>query len=139
VGHFDLIRLLSAEPGRKMKGWEAGRVWEKMRRNLKFVAGYGGLLECNTSALRKGLDEPYPSREVAEEWLSLGGRFTMSDDSHGIAQVATNYGKGLQFLESIGVEEVWTFERQSGIGKGELVEKRVSLQEFRSSLRLEGV
>ncbi|OIW28502.1 histidinol phosphate phosphatase H [Coniochaeta ligniaria NRRL 30616] len=137
VGHFDLIRLLSAEPGRKLRGWEGGRVWEKVRRNLEFVAGYGGLLECNTSALRKGLEEPYPSREIAEEWVRLGGRFTMSDDSHGIAQVATNYGRGLGFLESIGVEEVWTFERKGGDGKEEVVEKRVSLREFRSSLGLE--
>lgn len=139
VGHFDLIRLLSAEPGRKLRDWEGGRVWEKVRRNLEFASRYGALLECNTSALRKGLDEPYPSREIAEEWLRLGGRFTMSDDSHGIAQVGTNYGRGLEFLESLGVEEVWTFERSGDSGTGELTEKRVSLKEFRGSLRLEGV
>ncbi|KAB5535283.1 Polymerase/histidinol phosphatase-like protein [Coniochaeta sp. 2T2.1] len=130
VGHFDLIRLLSAEPGRKLAGWEGGEVWEKARRNLEFVAGYGGLLECNTSALRKGLDEPYPGREVAEEWVRLGGRFTMSDDSHGITQVATNYERGLQFLESLGLDAVWTFERR----QGEVVEKKVTLKEFRESL-----
>lgn len=135
VGHFDLIRLLSAEPGRKLKGWEGGKVWEKVTRNLGFVASYGGLLECNTSALRKGLEDPYPGREVAEQWLRLGGRFTMSDDSHGIAQVATNYARGLEFLQSLGVEEAWTFERQGS----DLVEKSVSLKEFRESLKLAGV
>lgn len=139
VGHFDLIRLLSTEPGRELRGWEGGRVWEKVRRNLAVVAGYGGLLECNTSALRKGLEEPYPSREVAEEWLRLGGRFTMSDDSHGIAQVATNYGRGLAFLESLGVREVWTFAKEEINGKGKLVEKRVPLAEFRESLTVEGI
>ncbi|KAJ9139338.1 Histidinol phosphate phosphatase H [Coniochaeta hoffmannii] len=133
VGHFDLIRLLSAEPRRRLKGWGDGTVWEKVERNLGFVAGYGGLLECNTSALRKGLEEPYPGREVAEEWVRLGGRFTMSDDSHGIAQVATNYGRGLEFLESLGVGEVWTFARGDD---RELVEKRVSLREFREGLKL---
>lgn len=139
VGHFDLVRLLSSEPGRKLRGWDGGRVWAKVRRNLEVVAAYGGLLECNTSSLRKGLDEPYPCREVAEEWLRLGGRFTMSDDSHGIAQVATNYGRGLQFLESLGVGEVWTFERQETEGASKLVEKRVPLTEFRESLKVQSL
>lgn len=66
VGHFDLVRLLSEEPGRELKGWMGGGVWERVVRNLRFVARYGGWLECNTSALRKGLEEPYPGREIAE-------------------------------------------------------------------------
>lgn len=64
VGHFDLIRLLSEEPGRDLRQWE--EVWEKAVRNLEVVKGYGGWLECNTSALRKGLGEPYPGRGIAE-------------------------------------------------------------------------
>jgi hypothetical protein len=90
--------------------------------------------------LRKGLAEAYPKREIAEEWVRMGGRFTFSDDSHGIAQVGTNYMKGLEYLESLGVREVWTLERREpGIegGKGELVEKAVSVEEFRASLKLD--
>jgi histidinol-phosphatase (PHP family) len=140
VGHFDLIRLLSAEPGRRINGWKEGAVWLKVKRNLEFVQRYGGFLECNTSALRKGLDEPYPAREIAEEWLRIGGRFTFSDDSHGIAQVATNYVRGLDYLESLGVAELWTFERRAEDGsKASLEEKRVSLKEFRESLKLDSV
>lgn len=41
----------------------------------------------------------------------MGGKFTLSDDSHGISQVATNYSRALTYLESLGVTEVWTFER----------------------------
>lgn len=66
VGHFDLIRLLSEDPGRDVSVWSPHVVWSRARRNLEFVAGYGGWLECNTSALRKGLEEPYPSRPIAE-------------------------------------------------------------------------
>jgi histidinol-phosphatase (PHP family) len=66
VGHFDLVRLLSDEPGRALRAWADGAVWAKVVRNLEFVAGYGGWLECNTAALRKGLAEPYPSREISE-------------------------------------------------------------------------
>jgi len=137
VGHFDLVRLFSEEPGRALK--DDRRVWERVVRNLEFVKGYGGWLECNTSGLRKGLAEPYPKREIAEEWVRMGGRFTFSDDSHGIAQVGTNYWRGLDYLEGIGVTELWTLERtQTGVDgvKGELVEKSVSVGEFRASLQL---
>lgn len=66
VGHFDLVRLMSAEPARRLEGWEGGGVWERVVRNLQLVRSFGGWLECNTSALRKGLAEPYPCREIAE-------------------------------------------------------------------------
>ncbi|KAL2266997.1 hypothetical protein VTJ83DRAFT_4274 [Remersonia thermophila] len=146
VGHFDLARLLSKEPQRDLRtAWGQGQqrpggdgVWSKVLRNLAAVREYGGWLECNTSALRKGLPEPYPKREIAEAWLAMGGRFTFSDDSHGIAQVGTNYLKGLEYLESLGVKEVWTLGRQPAEegGKGKLVEKAVPIEEFRASLRL---
>ncbi|KAK4125921.1 histidinol phosphate phosphatase H [Parathielavia appendiculata] len=139
VGHFDLVRLFSAEPGRELrKEWKG--VWERVVRNLEFVRGYGGWLECNTSGLRKGLAEPYPKREIAEEWLRMGGRFTVSDDSHGMAQVGTNYWKGLEYLEGLWVREVWTLERRQPEiegGERQLVEKAVSIDDFKASLKLQ--
>lgn len=60
----------------------------------------------------------------------------MSDDSHGIAQVATNYSRALTFLESLGVKHVWTFERKNHpeageTTKAELIDVGVPLSEFR--------
>ncbi|AEO60680.1 hypothetical protein MYCTH_2069574 [Thermothelomyces thermophilus ATCC 42464] len=149
VGHFDLVRLFSSAPGRSLRRGKGGEeVWARVVRNLECVRRYGGWLECNTSALRKGLAEPYPQREIAEEWVRMGGRFTFADDSHGIAQVATNYRRGLDYLEGLGVKEVWTLERrrapaaEEGGGGGdedeaELVERSVSIDEFRASMNLE--
>ncbi|KAI1809116.1 histidinol phosphate phosphatase H [Poronia punctata] len=108
VGHFDLIRLLSTDPGRDMRHWPT--VWDRIERNLRFVCSYGGWLECNSSALRKGLAEPYPCKVIAEKWYLLGGKFTLSDDSHSIAQIGTNYKRALEFLTSIGVTTVWTLK-----------------------------
>ncbi|KAI1755262.1 histidinol-phosphatase [Xylaria castorea] len=110
VGHFDLIRLMSSDPSRDVRHWRG--VWERIERNLAFVASYDGWLECNSSALRKGLAEPYPCRVIAEKWLSLGGKFTLSDDSHGIAQLGTNYGRALDFLSSLDVTTLWTLRRE---------------------------
>ena len=72
----------------------------------------------------------------------MGGRFTFSDDSHGIGQVATNYLRGLDYVQSLGVKELWTLERRPHPGteggvKSELVDKAVPMAEFRQSLRVE--
>lgn len=160
VGHFDLIRLLSQQPDRDVRAWTG--VWERIIRNLKLVRANNGFLECNSSALRKGLAEPYPCRIIAEvrdmelettnachfkvtnhiymqEWLRMGGRFTFSDDSHGIAQVATNYAKNLDYLESLGVATVYAFKRgpisteEGSDKKTALREKPVALSAFRTS------
>ena len=85
VGHFDLIRLMSDLPNQDLK--ELKGVWEKIVRNLKVIVEQGGLVEVNSSGLRKGLKEPYPRRGVCEEYLKLGGKLTLSDDSHGIKRV----------------------------------------------------
>ncbi|KAK2616852.1 hypothetical protein QQS21_000230 [Conoideocrella luteorostrata] len=138
VGHFDLIRLKSESPDRDVTQWRG--VWAKVLRNLKLVREQGGWLELNTAALRKGLKEPYPCRAIAEEWVQMGGQFTMSDDSHGIAQVGTNYARGLAYLESLGVRNVWTFERKphpgpDGATRAILSDKAVPLEAFREHFK----
>lgn len=133
VGHFDLIRLLSDEPNADLKSIKG--VWEKVIRNLKFIAEYGGLVEINTSALRKGLKEPYPTRSVVEEYLGMGGKLTLSDDSHGIAHVGTNYRRAFEYLESLGVEEMWTFEGKEVGVRSQVAFKSVSLADVKSSFK----
>ena len=64
VGHFDLIRLKSDDVERSFKNWDG--VWRKVLRNLDFVASYGGMLEINGAALRKGMSEPYPKAEICK-------------------------------------------------------------------------
>lgn len=69
VGHFDLIRLKSDDMERSFKSWPG--VWSRVSRNLDFVAGYGGILELNGAALRKGMSEPYPKAEICQVRLFL--------------------------------------------------------------------
>ena len=66
VGHFDLIRLKSDDSNASFRQYEA--VWQRILRNLDFVAGYGGILELNSAALRKGMSEPYPKAEICKVW-----------------------------------------------------------------------
>lgn len=62
VGHFDLIRLYSDDPDGAMTRFSG--VWSRIERNLKYIAGYGGLLELNSSALRKGMQRQYPTTDI---------------------------------------------------------------------------
>lgn len=39
--------------------------------------------------------------------MRLGGRFTLSDDSHGIDQIGLNFEKVLAFMENTGIKEVY--------------------------------
>ncbi|WPH01566.1 Hypothetical protein R9X50_00441300 [Acrodontium crateriforme] len=104
VGHFDLIRLKSDDPERSLRAWPS--VWEKVLRNLKYIAEYGGVVELNSSSLRKGMTEAYPQVDICKEFLRLGGQFTLSDDSHGIAQVGLNYDKVLRCMDKAGITEL---------------------------------
>ncbi|RDW69465.1 hypothetical protein BP6252_08485 [Coleophoma cylindrospora] len=134
VGHFDLIRLLADDPNVDLKSMEG--VWEKAVRNLKVVVEQGGLLEINSAGLRKGLKEPYPGRSICEEYLKMGGKLTLSDDSHGIEHVGTNYTRAIEYAESLGVETLWTLQRVKDVGSGEKVTViPVALLDVRASFR----
>jgi histidinol-phosphatase (PHP family) len=70
VGHFDLIRLKSQDPD-VSGGWKSvGDCWGQIVRNLDLIREYGGTIEVNTAALRKGMKEPYPKRDVIEVSLA---------------------------------------------------------------------
>ena len=43
--------------------------------------------------------------------LSIGGQFTLSDDSHGIEQIATHYLPTFDFLGATRIDKIVRFER----------------------------
>lgn len=64
IGHFDLFRLYY--PAFRLSEAETPEVWAKIRRNVEFAVGYGALFELNAAAFRKGWDQAYPGKEIAE-------------------------------------------------------------------------
>ncbi|KEQ73647.1 histidinol-phosphatase [Aureobasidium namibiae CBS 147.97] len=129
VGHFDLIRLKSDDPERNWTTMPA--VWEKIVRNLDFVASYGGILELNSSAIRKGMSEPYPKAEICKEFSKKGGRFALSDDSHATSQVGLNFSKVLAFIESTGIDQVYEFTSKTDNSFDTSSVKSVSLDQLK--------
>ncbi|MCJ1387333.1 histidinolphosphatase [Xylographa bjoerkii] len=109
VGHFDVIRLLSENPNASMRQHDP--VWSRILRNLSFISSYGGMLEINSAALRKGMSEPYPQSEICQEFLKMNGDFVLSDDSHGVGQVGFGFKRTVEFVEEIGIKTLIVLQR----------------------------
>ena len=45
--------------------------------------------------------------------MTRGGQFTISDDSHGIGHIGTNYGQLLQFIRRINISDLVVLRRGS--------------------------
>jgi len=106
-------------------------------RNLAAVRAVDALLEVNSAALRKGLMEAYPGKSVVEEFLKMGGKFTLSDDSHGIAHVGSHLQEAIEYLEEIGVRSLYHFEKRATVlhddSESSLIVVSVPLAEVKSS------
>ncbi|KAN0103571.1 histidinol phosphate phosphatase H [Russula decolorans] len=109
IGHFDLCRLYT--PDLRLRTFP--HAWDKLERNIRFAIDYGALFEVNAAAFRKGWRTAYPGDDVAELILLHGGRFALSDDSHGPQAVGLNFQQTRDYLLRIGVRELWTLERTS--------------------------
>ncbi|KAL2416837.1 putative histidinol-phosphatase [Exophiala dermatitidis] len=114
VGHFDLVRLKSDHPNARFDSMQG--IWTRILRNLDFIASYQGVMEVNTAALRKGLDEPYPTKAICQAALERGIQFCLSDDSHGMDQLGTNYGRVMPFLEEVGITSLTFLQCSEGTG-----------------------
>lgn len=71
IGHFDLIRLESDDPNRSFTF--SNGVWARLIRNLKYIAEYKGVMELNSSSLRKGMNEAYPKVEICRVSARVNG------------------------------------------------------------------
>ncbi|EIW73693.1 hypothetical protein TREMEDRAFT_25585 [Tremella mesenterica DSM 1558] len=133
IGHFDLCLLY--DPTVSLRYFT--KVWEKVKRNVVYVVGYGGLFEANSAALRKGWEGSYPSKDVLELIIQLNGRICLSDDSHGVSQVGLNYHRMRSYLLSAGVDQIWKLVSSSS--DGETVGKRGRVKAVSVSDWAEGV
>ncbi|CAG8507963.1 10463_t:CDS:2 [Ambispora leptoticha] len=106
VGHFDVIRIFRPT-------WKfSTRVWEKVVRNVEFVVSYGGLFELNSSGWKKGLTDAYPQRDILELIIEKGGKFTISDDSHGPTSVGQNYEKLYKYLKEFQIDTIFYLDHE---------------------------
>ncbi|KAI9623944.1 hypothetical protein H4Q26_017090 [Puccinia striiformis f. sp. tritici PST-130] len=103
IGHFDLCLLF--RPDLDLQA--APAVWTKIESNIRLAISYGALFEVNSASIRKGWSTPYPSPPILNLIISMGGRLTLSDDSHGYDRVGLNYEKSFEYLRSNNVPTLW--------------------------------
>lgn len=110
VAHFDLPRLfisstqLSSHP-------EAYRL---ALENIKYAVSYGALFELSAAPFRKGWETGYPGNEVVRMIQGEGGRFALSDDSHGPERVGLNFSRLKLWAQGLEIDGVWKLERRGG-------------------------
>ncbi len=109
VGHLDLILLFCPF---QIELMSIQSVAAKITRNIALVNSYGGLFELNSSAFRKGWDTAYPKSDVVKEIQAQGGRFCLSDDSHGPQQIGMNYSRLKLYIQEMQISELWYLGRR---------------------------
>lgn len=103
IGHFDLIRIFN-----KNRNFKVNEViFNKIKRNVDFIASYNGLVEINSRALKKGILTPYPDKFIIEYMKSKNIRFTLSDDSHGPKDIALYYKELNQYLHDMNINDIY--------------------------------
>ncbi|ESW97451.1 hypothetical protein KL918_001064 [Ogataea parapolymorpha] len=117
IGHFDLIRLFALphdrceDTGKELKDINIERdwpeVWKVITETVELIVSQGGLVELNTAAIRKGWTTSYPKDDLFQLIREKGGRFCLSDDSHGVKQVGLNYEKALKHLQELGLDKLY--------------------------------
>ncbi|KAF8333022.1 histidinol-phosphatase [Cantharellus anzutake] len=99
IGHFDLFRLYN--PSITFSASSTPAIWERIMRNVQYAIEYGALFEANAAAFRKGWDTAYPGKEIARLIVDHGGRFALSDDSHGPEFIGLNYSRLRAYLHDV--------------------------------------
>ncbi|MGI5874788.1 MAG: histidinol-phosphatase HisJ family protein [Bacillota bacterium] len=91
LGHFDYPkRYLNIDA-------EEDELFEE---SLRALLKNGGILEINTSPLRKGCGETAPGRKILDLYRSLGGsRLTVGSDAHEVRDIAADFSAGFAMAE----------------------------------------
>lgn len=110
VGHFDLIRKDAEKHGTV----DTPKAHEAALETLEVVKECGGILDCNTAGLRKGLGTPYPRPWFVEQALRMGIPFCFGDDSHCVDHIGAGILEARQYLLANGVNTITRLVRRDG-------------------------
>ena len=110
VAHFDLPRLFV--PSTQLSSHPEAR--ELALENIKYAVSYGALFELSAAPFRKGWETGYPGDEVVRMIQGEGGKFALSDDSHGPERVGLNFNQLKAWAQGLGIDGVWKLERRGG-------------------------
>jgi histidinol-phosphatase (PHP family) len=105
LAHPDLVKVWGR--GRPLPGRDLRFFYEPA---VEAIAASGIAVELSTAGLRKPVGELYPAPAFAELCVEAGASFALSSDAHLPEQVGFAYGRAIELLERIGVDEICVFE-----------------------------
>ena len=112
VGHFDL--LTKFDERNDFYHADSPRFHAAAIGAMDALVSAGKIFEINTGAISRGYrTTPYPSRALLTQLRRMGGRITISSDSHSVRTVASGFDAAEKLALACGFTEVWAFD-----GKG---------------------
>jgi len=106
IGHFDLIKKFNRK-GVTLLDEQNPRYRAAWQQAVRELVPYGVPFEINTTPMSWRADgDPYPSREILEEIHRLGGKITISTDSHQVEMLQRGVHEALALAKEIGFTEL---------------------------------
>ncbi|MGL4534821.1 MAG: histidinol-phosphatase HisJ family protein [Fusobacteriaceae bacterium] len=107
MSHLDFI---SRYGGEEFKGFNYSDHYEIIDLILKTIIEKNKGIEINTSGFRYGENRTYPNFEIVKRYFQLGGEIvTVGSDSHRKEDISKDFKKVYDFLKSINVKYISSF------------------------------
>lgn len=109
VGHFDIITKF--DQVENCYDANSPRFLAAALAAMETLVKADKIFEINTGAISRGYrTTPYPSRALLAELKRMGGRITISSDSHSVDSVAFGFDAAEQLALDCGFREAWMFD-----------------------------
>ncbi|MCT4688805.1 histidinol-phosphatase HisJ family protein [Vallitalea sp.] len=110
LAHLDLIKRYASQLNVEVNlidyRIELAQIFERLIERNKG-------LEINTSSLRQGLDEPFPTVPILKMYKSMGGEIiTIGSDAHNPFDIGRDFDRVISILEEIGFRNIYTFDNR---------------------------
>ena len=113
VGHFDLLTKFDEQ--RRFFTPPTKAYMEAALDAMETLVKAGKIFEVNTGAISRGYrSEPYPSRELLCALYEMGGKVTISADTHHVSSVACAFDQAEKTIRECGFKEIWRLTRMHG-------------------------
>ena len=106
IGHFDLITKFNER--KKLFDTESETYVAAAKIAMEKLVKAGKIFEINTGAMSRGYrTEPYPSKALLKELNAMGGKITITSDSHSPENLGYGFEQAKELALECGFTEVW--------------------------------
>lgn len=113
VGHFDLLTKFDEE--RRFFTPQTAVYMQAALDAMETLIKVGKIFEVNTGAISRGYrSEPYPSRELLGALHEMGGKVTISADTHHVSSVTCAFDLAERTIRECGFSQIWRLARVDG-------------------------